>query len=182
MLRIFVLMIVITLSACGFHLRGPLPLAPAMKELYLKSPDPYGILARGLTQYLKSSGIHLVQKPQDANLILELGPEQMSQQLLSVGGTQQTRQYNLILSVTFQILDKHGKVLLSTQTLTESRTIPIQSNQILAGSNEANSLYNQMRASIIYAIMTRLAAQDTIDILMNVHHETISKPVTPAPY
>ena len=79
---------------------------------------------------------------------------------MSVSATQLTRQYNLILSVTFQLLTPNGVVLTAPQPLTESRFVTIQSDQILGGSNEANSLYQQMRQAIAFDLMNRLASRD----------------------
>ncbi len=156
----------LTVTGCGFHLRGPVQLAPALQQMYLQTSDPYGPLARGLTQFLKSSRVHLVSSPNQAKTILKIIKEDTGQQLLSVGGTQQTRQYNLILTVTFQITAPNGTELIPAQTVSETRTIPIQSNQTLAGSNEANNLYRQMRQAIIYDIMSRLSSSSVTEILV----------------
>ena len=167
MLRsIVALFLFICLTACGFKLRGELPLAPPLHNLYLQTADPYGELARNLKLYLKSSGVHLTDTANTASTVFVIQKEETSQQLLSVGGTQQTRQYNLILAVTFEITTPQGVVLVPSQLLSQSRTIPIQSNQILGGSNEANNLYSQMRQSIVYDIMSRIASQDVTKLVM----------------
>lgn len=148
------------LIGCGFHPRGNLPLAPPLQHLYLQAKDPYGQLSRYLKDYLKASNVQLASSPQQASVILVILKDETSQQLLSVGGTQQTRQYNLILHVTFQLNSPTGQVLLPEQTVMEARAIPIQSDQILAGSNEANNLYRQMRQAAAYDIMNHLSAQN----------------------
>jgi LPS-assembly lipoprotein len=153
------------LCSCGFKPRSDITLAPQLHSLYLKTSDPYGQLARNLKQSLKLSGVHLVSEPRQANTILEILNESTSQQLLSVGGTQQTRQYNLILTVAFQLTDPQGRSLIPVQILNESRIIPIQSNQVLGGSNEANNLYRQMRRAIVYNLMNILGSQNVTDIL-----------------
>jgi LPS-assembly lipoprotein len=154
-----------TLNACGFHPRGEIPLAPPLHNLYLKSVSPYDQLARNLRQALKQSGVHFASSQNNATVTLEILSETTGQQLLSVSGTQQTRQYNLILTVVYQLLDAKGRVLVAPQSVSETRTIPIQTNQILAGSNEANNLYRQMRFSIVYVILNRLASNDISYIL-----------------
>lgn len=159
MLRLLLaLFIMLGLVSCGFKPRGIIPLAPPLYNLYLQTKDPYGELARDIRQYLKSSGVCLANCPQNAALILDILSEQTCQQLLSVGGTQQTRQYNLILNVTFEILTPNGCVLVPPTTVTETRTIPILANQVLAGSNEANTLFHQMRQAIVYDMMLRLSS------------------------
>jgi len=158
--------ILISLSSCGFRPRGQTPLPPSLYHLYLQTPDPYGPLAHNIQQYLKSSGVHLADSPQHADSVLVILTENKYEQLLSVGGTQQTRQYNLILTVTFQITTPDGRALIPPQASSETRTIPIQANQVLGGSNEANNLYRQMRQAIVYDIMNRLASQNIATQLM----------------
>jgi LPS-assembly lipoprotein len=156
----FLLSMTCLLSSCGFHLRGAVTLAQPLKTLYLRSQDPYGELSRNLKQNLKISGVHMVTSPEQATTILEIIHEEPSHQLLSVGGTQQTRQYNLILTVVFQITDNQGKILVPSQTVSESQALTVQANQELGGSNEENNLYRQMRRAIVYDIMNRLASDD----------------------
>lgn len=145
---------------CGFHLQGQMHLAPPLQKMYLQSPDPYGHLARNLQQYLKMSKVQLTATPAEADTILVILQDTTAQSLLSVSGTQQTRQYNLQVTVVFEITDKRGCVLIAPQVLTETRTITIQSNQILGSSNEANLYYQQMRRFLAYAILNRLATQE----------------------
>jgi LPS-assembly lipoprotein len=161
------------LTSCGYHLRGSIPLAPPLYKLYLETTDPYGQLARNLTLFLKVSGVTLVDKREDSTAVLVILRETTSQQLLGISGTQQTRQYNLILNVTFQIIDPVGKILISPQNVVETRSFTIKSDQILAGSNEANNLYNQMRQAITYDMMARLGSAEITRTLTS---ETLVKP------
>lgn len=158
-------LLALLLSSCGFHLRGSMPLSPPLQRLYLKTQSPYGELTHNLQQYLKMSGVYLADSPQDASTVLDIISETTSQQLLGVSGTQQTRQYNLTLNVSFQVTDPKGNVLVAPVTLTQSRTLPINANQILAGSNEATALYQQMRRAIVFDIMNRLSSQEITYLL-----------------
>ena len=148
------------LSACGFHLQGEQKLAAPLHHLYLQSPDPYGHLARDLRQYLKMSNVQLAKIPGEADTTLTILQDASSQTLLSVSGTQQTRQYLLRVTVMFEISDKNGQTIVPPQTLAEARAITIQSNQILGSSNEANLYYQQMRRRLAYAIMSRISSHD----------------------
>jgi LPS-assembly lipoprotein len=153
-------MLITALSACGFHLRSGAHLAPPLQRMYLQTNDPYGYLARILKQFLNMSKVTLVSSPEQATTILTISKDANTQSLLNVSGTQQTRQYNLTSTVEFTITDAKGRTLVETQTLTESRTITIQSNQILGSSNEANQYYQQMQRSLVYAIINRLSSRD----------------------
>lgn len=158
-MRQFVLLILaICLVSCGFHLRGQMPLSPPLKVIYLKTADPYGALARNLRLYLKLSGATLVDKPENAETILVILNERTTDRLLGISGTQETRQYSLVLTVTFEITNALGKMLVGPQVMTETRVLTIKAGQILAGSNEEHTLYQQMRQAIVYDIMSRLSS------------------------
>jgi LPS-assembly lipoprotein len=161
MLRLLSVMLsFVLLTGCGFHLRGEVPLAPPLKHLYIQTSDPYGELARNLEKSLVLSGVTLASSPQDASMILNIQNENTNDQLLSVGNTQQTRQYNLTLTVTFELDNPHGQVIVPSQSIAETQSITIQADQILGGSNEENNLYQQMRRDIIYKIMNRLSSKN----------------------
>jgi LPS-assembly lipoprotein len=167
-------MLFLPLAGCGFHLRGPVELAPPLKRLYLETQDPYGELARNIKQYLKLSGVTLTENPKDASVVLDIMSETTGQQLLSVGGTQQTRQYNLTLTIAYQLTAPNGKVIVPMQNITESQTLTVQASQILGGSNESNNLYHQMRRAIVYDLMNQLASNDTTTRAM--HMNDVEKP------
>lgn len=164
-MKLLTLFSVLLLTSCGFKLQGQMPLAPQLHHVYLQTSDPYGQLARHLQQYLHASKVQLATSPADASAILNILSDTTSQDLLSVSGTQQTRQYNIHVNVTFEVLDPAGRVLVAPQTITETRTITIQSNQILGSSNETSLYYQQMRRTIAYSIMNRLASKQTTEAL-----------------
>lgn len=170
------LLFFIMLTACGFHLQGKKPLAAPLHRLYLQSPDPYGPLARNLQQSLRMSNVQLVDSPVEAETILDIIQDSDTQTLLAPNGTLQTRQYNLTVTVTFQVLDPKGRILIGPQTLSETRPITIQSNQVLGSSNEVTSYYQQMRRTLAYAIMNRLASQEMTHLLLNASRTSASKP------
>jgi LPS-assembly lipoprotein len=167
-----ILVIFLVCTGCGFQPRGSVPLSTPLQNLYLETQDPYGQLSRNLRQYFRTSGVHLATSAKDASTVLHILKEEITQQLLSVSGTQQTRQYNLILTVTFQLENSKGVDLTPPQTVSETRTLTIQTSQILGGSNEASQMYTQMRLAIVYDIISRLSSQEITDILTKPHKTT----------
>ena len=165
---LLLLLALLCLTGCGFHLRGEAGFAPPLTSIYLKTNDPYGQLSRNLQNYLSMSNA-LATHQKDASVTLHLLGESTHEQLLSVSGTQQTRQYNLYLSVHFQLEDSNDNVIVPPETLTESRTLTLESSQILGSTNEASMLYQQMRGAIVYDIINRITSQDIISQLTERH-------------
>src|SRR5688572_1087389 len=112
---------IFSLTSCGFHFRQPMSLAKPLQNLYVQSHDPYGELTRKIKQDLRMSGVHLTASPQEASTLLIITQEAASQELLSINSSQQTRQYSLKLSISFELADKSGRTLVGQQTVTESR-------------------------------------------------------------
>lgn len=164
---ILMLTSMVVLTACGFHLRGEMPLAQPLHSIYIQSIDPYGVLVRNLEQSLKMSNVKLASNAAAAQTVLVIQRDDTSQKLLSVGATQQTRQYELAVTVTFEVADAHNKTLVPPQTLTEKRAITVQSNQILGSSSEANLYYQQMRRTLANAIMYRLSSLEVTSMINN---------------
>lgn len=165
----FLFLCTIILSGCGFHLQGEAPLAPPLHRMYLQASDPYGYLARYLKDSLKMSKVQLVSSPAEANAVLVILRDDSTQEFLSVSGTNQVRQYNLRVTVMFEITDANGRTIVSPQALTEVRPITVQASQILGSSNEANLFYQQMRRVLAYAIMNRISSKEITRIVMEAY-------------
>lgn len=165
MRKLLLIVLICLLTACGFHPRGEIALAPPLHSLYIQSSDPYGTLVKELEQSLQMSHVTLAASPTDATSILNITSDNTGQDLLSVNGTQQTRQYRLHVSVVFSVQNASGITVVPPQRITEYRIITIQSNQILGSSNEANLYFQQMRRALASSIMFRLGSQEITRML-----------------
>ena len=162
---ILVFLLALLLTACGFHPRGQIPLAKPLKNMYLQTDNPYGQLSRSIKQYLKMSGVNLTSSPQQATIILHIIQESLSKDLVSYNSSQQTRQYNLKLTVVFDLQDAQGKILMPPYAVKEERSLTLQSSQVLAGGNEAALLIQQMQRDIVFDIMSRISSKDVSKLI-----------------
>lgn len=168
MRHFFAMCCLLSLAACGFHPQGQRQVATQLHHVYLQTDDPYGRLARSLKQELKIADIHTTESADDANVILNTLGESTNQELISVSGTQQTRQYRLSVEVSFELTDNKGAPILEKQTLSEYRIITLQSNQILGSANEAQLFYEQMRMKLAHAILNRITSPEVTNDIT--HH------------
>lgn len=157
---LFIFILILNLTACGFRPQSEKNLAPPLLQLYVQTADPYGFFTKNLKLQLKTSKVNLVDDPKDAQVILHILKDETSQELLSTSGSQQTRQYNLHVTIHFDLSKKNGEIILPLQILTETRTITVLANQILGSNNEAMAYYKQMRESLARAVMNRIASKE----------------------
>ena len=176
---LFAVCLVLTLSACGFHLRGSngsfmLPFATMNIGLPDSSP-----LAIDLKRYIRAIGsteIVDTREAADATLEVLADPEKTrTKSILSLNSNGRVREYQLGYSIQFRVVDKAGNVLLGLTTIALNRPITFNESQVLAKETEEAQLYRDMRNDLVQQIMRRLAAIKPVLPAMSV------APVTPVP-
>jgi len=157
-----VLAVSLTVSACGFHLRGDgghytLPFPTMYVGLPESSP-----LAIDLKRNINANGSTTVVKTaKEAEGIVEVlsNPEQTkSKTILSLNNNGRVRQYLLSYSIVFRVLDKQGAVLLPPTSIALSRPIDFNETQLLAKEQEEALLYKDMQTDLVQQMMRRIAA------------------------
>ena len=176
---LFAVCLVLSLSACGFHLRGSngsfmLPFATMNIGLPDTSP-----LAIDLKRYIRAVGsteIVDTREAADATLEVLVDPEKTrTKSILSLNSNGRVREYQLGYSIQFRVVDKAGNVLLGLTTIALNRPITFNESQVLAKETEEAQLYRDMRNDLVQQIMRRLAAIKPVLPAMSV------APVTPVP-
>ena len=175
--KLFFCLLICCLTGCGFHLRThALTLSPALHSPWIATAEPYSPLTHSLASALRRSGATPVDEADKASAIIAILSERETESLLSVSSTQSSRQYNLTLSVQYEIRNREGAPLTGPQVATESRTLTMASDQILSSSNEVTILYQRMRQAVVRDIMARLASPEISAILAESKKHTGRKP------
>ncbi|OYO31124.1 LPS assembly lipoprotein LptE [Janthinobacterium sp. PC23-8] len=181
---LFAVCLVLSLSACGFHLRGSngsfmLPFATMNIDLPDSSP-----LAIDLKRYIRAIGsTEIVDTRQAADATLEVvaDPEKTrTKTILSLNSNGRVREYQLGYSIQFRVVDKAGNQLLGPTNIGLTRPITFNESQVLAKETEEAALYRDMRNDLVQQIMRRLAAIKPVLPAMSVAPVAPVTPVSPA--
>ncbi len=144
----------VTLSACGFQLRGSQTLP--VERLYLALPVNSPIGAE-ITRVVRSStNASVVTDRKGAQAILELIAEQREREVLSINAQGRAREYQLRLRTTFRVVDQDGVELLVPTTLLARRDIAFNESEFLAKESEEALLYRDMQSDLVRQIVNRL--------------------------
>lgn len=163
-----VLAVALTVSACGFHLRGdgghytlPFP------SIYVGLPES-SPLAIDLKRNIRANGgTTVVGAAKDADGVIEVlsNPEKTkTKTILSLNNNGRVRQYLLTYSIVFRVLDKQGKELLGPTSITLTRPIDFNETQLLAKEQEEALLYKDMQTDLVQQMMRRIAAVKTAGV------------------
>ena len=157
MTRLLLLAAVLSLAACGFHVRGSNPgdVTFAFKSLYLKAPGESPFV-RDLRKALKANKVNMVKSPDQAELVLEVVSEQATRQILSLTGAGRVQEYQLFYRVSLRAYDSEQNDWLPTDEISLSRILPWDDTQVLSKEQEAAGLNKDMRSDAVGQAVRRL--------------------------
>jgi len=151
------LLICLTISACGWHLRGSVAggsTTSAPIELNIATQDNYSPLLNSLRQSLRAYKI--TEIPGKAAYTLTMGNETMDKRTAGVGADALTSAYEVILSVEYSIA--HNSELLTTPKTKASisRTYNYNINNAATAAQEEALILREMRRELAQQILRRI--------------------------
>ena len=181
---IIILLLAVSLSACGFHLRGR-GLKGAefpFSSLYLKSAAPTPFIS-DLQNSLELYKIKVTATAAEADLTLHIVSEANDKQILSLSGAGQVLEYQLRYRVSLRAYDRQLNDWIPAGEISLQRTLAYDAAQILAKEQEEALLYRDMRSDAVQQVMRRLSrAKPRSDPSTRPDPVTKSEPTTsPAP-
>lgn len=158
----FAAMVVVSVTGCGFRLRGS-GVTLAFSSLQFAGSGSRGLVQR-LTNQLEASGVRIVAPTPQANgeapaqVVLTIELDQRER--VVVGGTAsgQVRELELRQRVHFHLRTVRGRSLLEDVALQQMRELSYSETEALAKAAEESLLFDDMLSSLARQIMMRLAA------------------------
>jgi LPS-assembly lipoprotein len=154
------LLMLATLSACGFKLRSAAQTDLPFKTIYLGFPEN-SALGIELKRNIRANGnTEIVTNPKLAEAIIDIvQPERRDPPVvLSLNGQGQPVEYTLNYKFAFRVRDNKGRELLPVTAIALKRDLPYNIALALAKAVEEESLYRDMQKDLAQQILRRLAA------------------------
>ena len=123
--RLWLVLIVMLMSGCGWHLQAVRPLPSEFLPVYLKLTDTHSVFARTLQQGLESAGIALTTDVSRAGAVLAVTQDQSNRQISSVSAFNQPQQYQIDYQVEYRF-DRQDNGVQSSPNLATVQLIPAQ--------------------------------------------------------
>lgn len=156
---------VLSVSSCGFQLRGAIEASPDISPVYLQTSSAYE-LAREIRQVMRANGIGITDERSEARSELVLQAEKKRRRVLSVDSDGRAREYLLFYDVDLLVrsrLSGTEKFSEASETISLTRTLLFDQSAVLAVSNESSIIYDDMRKQAARLILLKLQAQSTGD-------------------
>lgn len=160
MKKIIVSLLVLTLSACGWHLRGS---AAGEDKLAMTTPldlviitkDDHSPLVNTLRQALPGYIINELTTANATSLTLNLSREVMDKRTAGVGSDALTSAYEIILRVDYSISNASGVITPLDTSARTSRTYNYNVNNANSAAQEEELVLREMRRELANTILRR---------------------------
>ncbi len=144
------------LSACGFHLRGAVPLPKVMAVTYIEGTPVLGELGRTLVRNLRDAGAVLTKDPKVATAILVILSEQMPRRVISVNRQGRANAYELDYRLRYTLKTPDGHRLTPPRSVSLQREYTFDPNNVLATGNEEGVLRQDMIGLAVRQMLRQL--------------------------
>jgi len=148
------LLFTLMLAGCGFQLRGTADLA--FKNVYIEGGKLS--IKRDLEHTLKTNGVQIADKSEDAELLLDLVSESSQKRIMSLSGGGLVREFELIYLLNFRIREASNPIWGPLQTIRNRRDFSYNDNALLGKVEEEERLNADMRQDAIRELLRRLTA------------------------
>jgi LPS-assembly lipoprotein len=158
MKKIIVSLLVLTLSACGWHLRGSAGNGDklAMNEpltLQIIAKDNHSPLLDAVRQSLKN--FRITETNTATEMSLQLDAETMDKRTAGVGSDALTSAYEMILSVEYSISNAEGIITPVNTRARVSRTYNYNVNNANSAAREEELVLQELRRDLAQTILRR---------------------------
>ena len=155
-LKIFLPIILILTSSCGWQLRGQQVPHISSESIYISSnisnKDYVEVLRRSIGSY----GYKTAWNKENADLKIVLTNFREDTRISSLNASARAAEYMLTEDVDFMITDNKGNELTTLSTVSVERVYEFNEQDILASSNEERRIRNEMHTDIARKIFNQI--------------------------
>ncbi|MDP1606994.1 MAG: LPS assembly lipoprotein LptE [Rhodocyclaceae bacterium] len=155
-MRALLLLIALTLSACGFQLRGSYSLP--WESLYLGMPENSEMYAQIRRSVEAATQTRIVKDPKEAQASLVILRNDQAKNILSLSAAGLVREFQLTRSFVYRIQDANGKELAPASQIILQREMNFDDRRIFASEAEEATLLRDMQSDLVQQLLRRLAA------------------------
>ncbi len=156
---LFLALLMLTISACGFHLRGDVQIDPAYSPLSVEPGNLTIIQQAVLRQTLKrASAIVLEQSgPSEQAHRLEVNVSRLLARNVARSNVTGVTLVQLTMTLQYRLLDGTGKVLAESQDLTASMEIERDENNLLVHQQQLDRAGQRLFRQLLDRMISQLS-------------------------
>lgn len=158
LMRTLIIILSLTLSACGFHLRGSEALPASLSSIRFEcANEKFWDLCRKMRREFQ---LHEIELNENANMTVRISAVSNNQRSLSINPDASTAEYDLIRSVQYQLIDSASRKQVSSRIIEASQSYRHQSSALIAKEREREEIQAVLNKEITYTLFRQLSVFD----------------------
>ena len=146
------------LAACGFHLRGETPLPAEMAVTYIHGTQEFDTLYDDFRTALESRGVRVTQDRAEASAVLNILENNLDKDVLTVDLGGKVLEFRFRQNLQFDVTAADGRTLLDRQSVTMSRDLKFNRNDVLGKERESDLFRRELERDVVNLAMLRITA------------------------
>lgn len=153
------------LSNCGFHLRGMVDMPRWLNHIAVIIEQAQRDLGPSLVESLQSYNLTIDSSPASAQYWLIVQHDNLQKNIASISSSTTPRQYELIYTVQFKLMQAKGRDIIPPSTITITRQATVNSDRILGSNQEEALLIHEMMREAATQIINRISKAPHMDMV-----------------
>lgn len=156
--RLIMICLLLSTTACGFHLRGSQLTNFDIANIYI-NPSSAPKLAKEVTAQLAGSGVTLANSVQNADYIVTLKEERFDKAVLSVSAaTGKVGEFRITYNAQMDATQKDGKSIVEDDPVNVTRDFTFDENAVLGKFTEEGVVQEDLIRTAASQVLRRLQA------------------------
>lgn len=155
---LLVLLFCLSVSGCGFQLRGGPGLETVLTTIFITANNKYGDLHQRLVRSFARSGVSVVDRAGDAAYRLSINAERVMRRAVATTSRISVAEYELRLEVDMALSNREGEFVIPSMTVVTERNYTFDSSSLVGSNEEETILLEEMREDLALQIIRRVDA------------------------
>jgi len=158
MRKLLIACLLLSISACGFQLRGSAALPEEMSVTFVKTPKPWGTLLADFSEALRNRNVTVTDNRDEATAILTIIRSTQDKDVLSVDGAGKVLEFQLSQTILFAVKTGDNIPLLEPQSVSMVRDFLFNSTDVLSKDREEAVIRSTMQRELVNLAILRMTA------------------------
>ena len=152
-----VLIGLLLLTSCGFHVRGVADFPVDVETVYVQTGDRYSPFYRELVAMIRKNGLGLANDPGSANAVIRVSRDEWARRALAVSARNVPREYEVFYIVSCSV-SVHGEELVAEHEFILVREYTFDETKVLGKANEEVVLTEALARDLVGLLVQTISA------------------------
>ena len=146
----------LTLTACGWRLRGSVSLPEQIQKVNLIKLADYGSFNKRLTKTLQSAGAEVVESKVGADVSISVIKLDCDKKSAAVDSQGRTVAKEITLELTYSLQDKDGKMLVEQENVRQTEIYRYDPDNVLAMEREETRVVSGLIDKMVSTLVNKV--------------------------